>query len=238
MAAQSIRNIAQMSQYQLEKLTKAELKEMFQALQGSTRSRLQTFKKHGRLTGAPKAVRRLAMPKSITYGEGEKRPKPISKFTKKDYMRAIGTLGNFYLSEKGTYTGYVRVKKKERKALEERLGIKLTEESIKDLGEFLGAMRERAGDMFPAHYEAAIQLFDVAREKHMDPTMFMKNYEYWTEQKHLDALAEAKEIKRGREVYPSDYVKALGLPSIRKYNAGDKEKRVIWSKDNSGKAKG
>lgn len=233
MTARTVKQIAQLSQYELEKLNKQELKQLFQKLQGSTRSRLQTFKKHDRLTGAPKAVRRLAMPKSISYGEGDKRPKPVSKFTKKDYMRAIGTLGNFYLSEKGTYTGYMREKKKERKALEQRLGIKLTDEKIKDLGEFIGAMRERSGDMFPAHYEAAIQLFDVATQKHMDPSMFLKNYEYWTERAHLDALAQADEIKRGREVYPSDYVKALGLPGIRKYNADHDKERDIWTRDDN-----
>lgn len=202
MAKRSIKQIAGMSQYDLSQLTKTELQSMYRALRGAVKRRVKTFEKHGSESAVPKPIKEL---------------KAASKMKKKDLIKSIGAAGNFYLSERGTYTGYKRVRKKIRQSVEQKLKMPVTEKTLSDLGEFLDEMRERAGEMLPGIYEKAMELFKAAEAKGVDPAQFAKNYDYWTENKHLEALKQAEPIRKKGKVLPSDYIEQLGLPSIEKY---------------------
>lgn len=198
----SAKQAANMSQYELSKLTKAELTEIYRGLRNAVQRRVKTFEKHGEVSAVPKRVRELKAP---------------SKMNKKDLMKSIGAAGNFYTSERGSYTGYRKQRKKLKQKIEKRVGMPLTEQAFDELGNFFGEMRDRAKDMFDNISGRVEKLYAAAKDKGMDPKQFLRNWEYWTDENNLEKLAEADTITRGRKVYPSDYIKALGLPSIKSY---------------------
>ena len=191
-----------MSQYELSKLTKAELTEIYRGLRNAAKRRMRTFEKHKETIGIPKRVRELKAP---------------SKLNKKELIKSIGTAGNWYLSERGTYTGYKRERRKLKAKFEKRLGSTLSDKEFDDVGRFIGDMRDRAGDMFKDASKKAIVLYGAAKDKGMDPDQFLRNWDYWTKDEHLKAFQDTDIIKKEGKVYPSDYIRALGLPTIKSY---------------------
>ena len=202
MAKRSVKSIAQMSQYELGKLTKAELQPIYRELRSAVQRRLKTFERHNETGAVPKRIRELGAP---------------SKLSKKDLIKSIGAAGNFYTSERGTYSGYRRERRKLKVKMEKRIGTPMSEEAFDNLGAFMGEMRDRAKDMFNNISGKAVELYAAAKDKGMDPKQFLRNYEYWTDENNLEKFKEADPISRGRKVYPSDYIKALGLPTIKSY---------------------
>ena len=202
MAKQSVKSIAQMSQYELSKMTKVELQTLYRQIRGAVQRRVKTFERHNESNAVPKRIRELGAP---------------SKMNKKDLIKSIGAAGNFYTSERGTYSGYRRERRKLKQKMEKRIGTPMTEEAFDSMGAFMGEMRDRAKDMFNNISGKAVELYAAAKDKGMDPNQFLRNYEYWTDANNLEKFKEAQPISRGRKVYPSDYIKALGLPTIKSY---------------------
>ena len=181
-------------------MSKKELRSAYSQLRGAVKRRQETFKRHDALYAVPKKVREAKAP---------------SRMNKKELMQAIGNAGNFYLSDKGTYTKWKKKRAEQKKKLEENLGIPLTDEQVNNFGKFMGDAKYRSGDKFDS--AKAAELYKAATEKNMDPEQFLRNYEYWTEEKNLEALKQAETISRSRKVYPSDYIKKLGLQPIKSY---------------------
>ena len=191
-----------MSQYELSKMSKAELQQMYRGLRSAVQRRAKTFERHNETIGIPKRIKELKAP---------------SKMNKKDLIKSIGAAGNWYLSERGTYTGYKRQQKQMKAKIEKRTGIPLSDKAFNELGDFFGEMRDRAKDMFNNISGRVEKLYSAAKDKGMDPEQFLRNWEYWTDERNLEKFAEADTLSRNRKVYPSDYIKALGLPTIKSY---------------------
>lgn len=200
MAKLSSKQIAGLSQYELSKMSKKELRSVYSQLRGAVKKRQETFKKHDALYAVPKKVREAKAP---------------SRMNKKELREAIGNAGNFYLSDKGTYTKWKKKRAAQKKKLEDNLGIPLTDDQVTSFGEFMGEARYRSGDNYVS--AQAAELYAAATEKNMDPEQFLRNYDYWTQETNLEALKQADEITRNRKVYPSDYIKKLGLQPIKSY---------------------
>ena len=200
MAKLTIKQIANMSQYELSKMSKKELRSAYSQLRSAVKKRQATFKKHNAEYAVPKTVREAKAP---------------SKMNMKELRSAISAAGNFYLSDKGTYTKWKKKQKERKKKLEDNLGIPLTDDQMDSFGEFMSEARYRSGDNYVS--AQAAELYAAATEKNMDPDQFLRNYDYWTQEKNLEALKQADEITRSRKVYPSDYIKKLGLQPIKSY---------------------
>lgn len=198
----TLKEISNLSQYELGKMTKKELQAAYRDIRQAVQRRQKVFEKHNAENAMPKSVRDL---------------KAASRLNKKDLMKSIAAAGNFYQSPRGTYTGYKRELKKVTETIKSRTGVELGVKDLPDLGTFLREARERTGEMYDFKYKELVALYEASRNKNLDPASLLRNYEYWTEEKNLQALKEAQTIRRTGKVHPSDYVKKLGLQPIGKY---------------------
>ena len=90
-------------------------------------------------------------------------------------------------------------------------------------------MQKRQGEMWKYVSDDFIEIVDdpdvqqlanISAEKGLKLTQLMKNFDYW--RAHIDDLekAEVPGTSRGYLV-PSDYIKSLKLPSIKKWRKGE-----------------
>lgn len=198
----TLKEISNLSQYELGKMSKKELQAAYRDIRQAVQRRQKVFEKHNAGNAMPKSVRDLKAP---------------SRLNKKDLMKSIAAAGNFYQSPRGTYTGFKRELKKITETIKSRTGVELGVKDLPDLGTFLREARERTGEMYDFKYKELVALYEASRNKNIDPASLLRNYEYWTEEKNLQALKEAQPIRRSGKVHPSDYVKKLGLQPIGKY---------------------
>lgn len=198
----TLKEISNLSQYELGKMSKKELQAAYRDIRQAVQRREKTFEKHGSGGAVPKSIRDLQAP---------------SRLNKKDLMKSIAAAGNFYQSPRGTYTGYKRELKKVTETIKSRTGVQLGVKDLPDLGQFLREAKDRTGDMYDFKYKELVALYEASRNKNLDPASLLRNYEYWTVEKNLQALKEAQPIRRTGKVHPSDYVKKLGLQPIGKY---------------------
>ena len=202
----TLKEISNLSQYELGKMSKKELQAAYRDIRQAVQRRQKVFEKHNAGNAMPKSVRDLKAP---------------SRLNKKDLMKSIAAAGNFYQSPRGTYTGYKRELKKITETIKSRTDVQLGIKDLPDLGLFLREAKDRTGDMYDFKYKELVALYEASKNKNLDPASLLRNYEYWTEEKNLQALKEAQPIRRTGKVHPSDYVKKLGLQPIGKYYLDD-----------------
>lgn len=202
----TLKEISNLSQYELGKMSKKELQAAYRDIRQAVQRRQKVFEKHNAGNAMPKSVRDLKAP---------------SRLNKKDLMKSIAAAGNFYQGPRGTYTGYKRELKKITTKIKEKTGVSMNTGDLADFGSFMKEARERLGDMFTPAYSEVAELWEASKNKNLDPSSLLRNYEYWTEEKNLQALKEAQPIRRTGKVHPSDYVKKLGLQPIGKYYLND-----------------
>lgn len=202
----TLKEISNLSQYELGKMSKKELQAAYRDIRQAVQRRQKVFEKHNAGNAMPKSVRDLKAP---------------SRLNKKDLMKSIAAAGNFYQSPRGTYTGYKRELKKITETIKSRTNVQLGIKDLPDLGLFLREAKDRTGDMYDFKYKELVALYEASKNKNLDPSSLLRNYEYWTEEKNLQALKEAQPIRRAGKVHPSDYVKKLGLQPIGKYYLDD-----------------
>lgn len=202
----TLKEISNLSQYELGKMSKKELQAAYRDIRQAVQRRQKVFEKHNAGNAMPKSVRDLKAP---------------SRLNKKDLMKSIAAAGNFYQGPRGTYTGYKRELKKITETIKSRTNVQLGIKDLPDLGLFLREAKDRTGDMYDFKYKELVALYEASKNKNLDPSSLLRNYEYWTEEKNLQALREAQPIRRTGKVHPSDYVKKLGLQPIGKYYLDD-----------------
>ena len=202
----TLKEISNLSQYELGKMNKKELQAAYRDIRQAVQRRQKVFEKHNAGNAMPKSVRDLKAP---------------SRLNKKDLMKSIAAAGNFYQGPRGTYTGYKRELKKITETIKSRTDVQLGIKDLPDLGLFLKEAKDRTGDMYDFKYKELVALYEASKNKNLDPASLLRNYEYWTEEKNLQALKEAQPIRRTGKVHPSDYVKKLGLQPIGKYYLDD-----------------
>lgn len=120
------------------------------------------------------------------------------------------------------------------KVLNAGKGRQLSDAEWDKYGRFLGDMQERYGDNWKRVSDDYIEMLDdpafqdilgISEDLGLHASQFMKNYEYW--KAHADDLKKAVPIrsrgKRKRALTPSDYIRQLGLPSIKDWNKEHKD---------------
>lgn len=195
----TLKEISNLSQYEMGKMNKKELQAAYRSIRQAVQRREKTFEKHGAEGAVPKSIRELKAP---------------SRLNKKDLIKSIAAAGNFYQSKRGTYTGMIRELKAIAKLIEERTEKKISIKDLKSFGDFMKDAKDIMGEAYNPAYPELAELWEASKNKNLDPRELLKNYQYWLEQEHLDALRNAAPIKRIGEVHPSDYVSKLGLPEI------------------------
>ena len=195
----TLKEISNLSQYELGKMSKKELQAAYRDIRQAVQRREKTFRKHNAEGAVPKSIRELKAP---------------SRLNKKDLIKSIAAAGNFYQSKRGTYTGMIRELKEITNIIEERTHKKISIKDLSSFGEFMKDAKDIIGEAYNPAYPELADLWEASKNKNLDPRELLKNYQYWLEREHLDALRDAKPIKRDGEVLPSDYVSKLGLPEI------------------------
>lgn len=198
----TLKEISNLSQYEMGKMNKKELQAAYRSIRQAVQRREKTFEKHGAGGAVPKSIRDLQAP---------------SRLNKKDLMKSIAAAGNFYQSERGTYTGYKRELKKITATIKEMTGVQIGVGDLKSFGQFMKEARTRLGEMFNPNYSELAELYEASKNKNLNPASLIRNYEYWTQEENIKALKEAEPIRRKGQVYPSAYVKKLGLKPIGKF---------------------
>lgn len=198
----AIKDLINMSRYQLGKLTSKKLSSVYNQLKRTVTQRVNVYKKHSRMDVIPKALHKIENVADLDSAE------KISK---------IGEMSNFLLSGKRTYTDFMKAEREEMENIEEDLDIKFKSmQEYNDYKRFLHDMYQRDKKGWKAsseQYEDAIDLWMQSRRLNLKASQFLRNKDYWME--HLDDLKNAKPIKRGTKLYPSDYARQLRLPKVR-----------------------
>ena len=189
----------------LIKMSMVQVKEM---LKGMSTRRAAAFQKHG----AP-------VPDQLTRLRAS-----AGSLSDDDLSRAIGLQSSTLQGRGMDYSGYVKMQNERRNMLKERFGLNnLTDEQFDQYGQFMNAMQEREGARGWEYASALAKKIAIeAIRLNMDPSKFMRNFDYWTD--HIDDLEKAKPLQRSRPVRASDYIKQLKLPTIK-----------AWRNDQRGK---
>ena len=182
-SSMSIKSIITSSIYDISSYNVKTLKKIYQKLKKSTSRRVSVYKRHGREAVLPRNIRQV-LP-------------PVSKLNKADLIKNIGDMSNFLMSNKKTYTNYLRSRKKAKQRLEESLNRPFENEAeFDELNEFLHEMYLRDKDNWKRHYDDAIELFNQSRRLNIDVDQFYDNYDYWLEM--TDELSEIEPLEKGK----------------------------------------
>lgn len=199
----SIKKLINMSRHKLSKMAPSTLKQAYNTLKKEVSKRVGVYTKHNM---------KHNIPKNIANMDG------VDELDNADLVNKIGEMSNFMLSKKASFTSWMENEKELMHDIEDDLDIK-----FKSFGEyeeykrFLNDMYARDKKGWRANseqYEDAIDLWLNARRLNLKGSQFLRNRDYWLE--HVDDLKNAKPIKRGTKLYPSDYAKQLKLPKIKK----------------------
>lgn len=143
--------------------------------------------------------------------------------TKASVLKYVAEASVFLRKVTSTPTGYRKVQRAKKRALEKLLKRKFkNNEEFDNFGKFMGAMQERAGDMWDKISSMAIELYEQARRINLNTDLIFENYEYWMD--HVDDIddltkQEVSKIKKSMKNVSSEEeaTKILGFESIRKY---------------------
>lgn len=143
--------------------------------------------------------------------------------TKASVKKYVAEASIFLRKVTSTPTGYRKVQRTKRKALEKLLKRKFkNNEEFDNFGKFMGAIQDRAGDMWDKISSMAIELYEQARRINLNTDLIFENYEYWMD--HVDDIdnltkRELANIKKNMKNVSSEEeaTKILGFESIKKY---------------------
>ena len=201
-------DLIKMSMVQVKEMSRTAKEKAYSMLKGMSTRRAATFQKHG--APVPDQLSRLQA--------------SAGSLSDDDLSRAIGIQSSTLQGRGMNYAGYVQMQNERRNMLKERFGLNnLTDEQFDQYGAFMNAMQEREGARGWEYASALAKKIAIeAIRLNMDPSKFMRNFDYWTD--HIDELEKAKPLERSRPVRASDYIKQLKLPTIK-----------AWRNDRRGK---
>ena len=129
----------------------------------------------------------------------------------------LNRLEGFLLDPKSTVKGAIKaleINEKRRQSLSETLHRDLSGEEYDSIGKFLGAMQERAGQMWKKFSDQGVKLWEESQRLNLDPGQFLRNYDYWLE--HAEALEEARPLNF-EHTKPSSYIRQLNLERVKEW---------------------
>lgn len=215
----ALSDLMQMSNRQLNALEGAELRRAFKSVSASLRQRVKGFSNAGK-TGVLPSKYKSGIRKAASFeNEAEMR---------RYVMDAIGWFGGGRSSIKQ----YNKSENERREKLEDALDYQFkTDAEYSRFGKFMHEMGLRLRDAWASISDVAWELFKESERLNLDPTMLMKNFEYWEE--HLEDLQKAEPLERGRDLRPSDYLKKLNLEKVTDFYKEEKKKAQKNPKDHT-----
>lgn len=132
-------------------------------------------------------------------------------------LREINRITSFLHDTRSTPAGAIKVDnimEKRRRSLGETMNRELSREDYDNIGKFLGEMQKRCKEAWKGLSDQAVKLWEEAQRLNLDPSKFIRNYEYWLE--HAQSLEEARPLNY-QNVKPSSYIRQLGLESVREW---------------------
>lgn len=215
-----LKSIMSQSAAELSAASLSEAKSQYNYLRKVIRERSKTFAKRGKQGAFDRQYGITPIPSLRGLSESE-----VKAGVKSMVRKLTGS--------EATLTGLLNVN--ERKAqnirnwFDTHLDNPLNDAQFDQIGRFLGDMQKRQGEMWKYVSDDFIEIVDdpdvqhlanISAEKGLKLTQLMKNFDYW--KAHIDDLekAEIPEASRGYLV-PSDYIKSLKLPSIKKWRKGE-----------------
>lgn len=190
----------------------------------AVQARVKTFTKHGYEGGIPEKWRD-DIPSAKTFE------------SKAALMQAYKDMTRWLAKDTSKIAGYKRVIQETMDTFNEQyknLGLHFDNIAEFDaFGRFMGDMQTRAGEQWAGMGSSgAIDLWIVAKEKGINPTLLMKNFEYWSE--HLQDLQKVERIK-GEDLTPGAYRRKMGLETISSFYKREGLDRTYASKGKTGK---
>ena len=128
---------------------------------------------------------------------------------KKALVDELNRLEGFLRDPRSSIAGALRAQEiieKRRQSLGETMGRELSSEEYANIGNFLGAMQKRVGEMWKDWSETSVKLFEEAQRLNLDPGQFLRNYQYWLD--HAEDLEDVTPLNYAN-VKPSSYVRQL-----------------------------
>ena len=186
-----------MSLKEIKRLPESTKKSLYTNLRRSVTQRAHAFQKAGLKPRAPKSMQNL---------------QPASQTSMSSIERILGSAESFLESKLYTKSGYLSFHKERRKALSDKLGMKLTDEDYARYSRFMNDMAAQMGAGWHYVSSQAVELFAQAKRLNLNVNQFKRNLDYWME--NVDKLQYARPISRGSGVKPSDYIKQLKMESV------------------------
>ena len=203
-----LKSLLDKSAREWESMSAPELRKSYQQMKHAMKERAKTFSK---------------------YGE-EGRVLPSSRgMSEKDMRKQIKEAARHLRSDVSTYKGWKSDAEQKLKDMQEALP-ELNLKTINDLrqyGNFMNEMKRKyeiikydsdeAKKIYQQSmrkrwnpYDVASTIIEEADRLHVDPSKFMRNYEYWAENiQYLKDVSPIKQRPGSRALKPSDYARKL-----------------------------
>lgn len=160
---------------------------------------MKTFQKHGELEGVPKKIRNMDKPESL-----------------EEMRRNVGRLSGWLLGENSTYAGYQKVQADLVKSFQSK-DINVDDPNdLKEYGKFMNDMADRFKNVKTYDSDTAVRMWNESKRLGLNAKQFLKNYEFWSN--NIEKLEKVKPIEQepgSRKLKPSDYLRQMGIKSIR-----------------------
>ena len=158
----SVKKIINKTRSQLSKESRDELYAQYKKVRRMAKKRLQTYIKHGREEEVSDYI------KALKYVRN-----------KQGMVSSIGLLSNFLLSNKRSYTSFIKRERKLMKKAEEDLGREfISKNEYNTYKDFLKAMYERDKAMWKKHYDDAMDIYDIAVRREYDLNTILESTEF------------------------------------------------------------
>ena len=200
-----ISDLNDMSMVQIKHLPEAERRRLYTDLRRSVTQRSNAFRKAGLRPHVPGNMKDL---------------KPARQMGIDAINRALGAAKGYLQGKLNTKSGYLAYHKERRKALSEKLGVKLSDADYLKYNRFMDDMARQMGAGWHYVSSQAVELFAQAQRLNLNVNQFKRNLDYWME--NVDKLQYAKPISRGSGVKPSDYIKQLKMETVTSWKKRQK----------------
>ena len=188
-----LKNLIEQSAREWSAMSGTELRKAYQQVKHAMKDRAKTFVKHGE--GSLAKV--LPSSRGLTEEQMQTRLKTASAYLRNE--------------QRSKYAGWHESavnKLHQMQAAMPDMGFK-TIEDVRKFGNFMDEMEDRYRNI---QYDSmtAKKLYKEAQRLNVDPTKFMRNFEYWMD--HVDDLAKQQPIRQregSRALKPSDYARKI-----------------------------
>lgn len=174
----SVKRIINTSRRDLTNQSYAQLRTDYRKVRRLAKKRLNTYIKKGRAEEVDTYIKLINQPVNNKLG----------------FINSIGMLSNFLLSNKSSYTKFIKREKKLMKAAEDTLGREFEDvNEYSEYKDFLYELYERDKAMWKQHYDDAIEMYNILKRRKLDLKLVLDNAEFLSD--HVYDNASKKDLE-------------------------------------------